>query len=830
MTLTRNQSLSIVAVFAFSLIAVTAGYFARPKIDRQRVYKIGFGGDRPLHFADQNGKPVGLAVGMVREAARRRGIQLQWVQSATPGIKAITRHDADFWILLADLPERRKSVHFTEPYIVTEYCFLVPENSPYKRAGEFDYLRIAFPGFGAQRVLLSSLVPHAALLVKPTALDAVQSVMKGDADAAFTDQYSAGDMALSGGLIKRIKIIPAPSSRRYLGMGSSFAVQHVADEIRAEMRVMAADGTMEPLVEGWGFFPNLNLEAMDSLYKARRREQALLLGVAILVVLLGFAYLLVQRLSRQRSQLVKIEAALRDSEDRFRSLANGSLEGIMIHAVGAIVDTNAAFARLFGYSHPEELIGANPLDLLDPEFRERIRERIEKRETGVIEVVGVRRDGSKIPFETESRNLKYRGRQARLVAWRDISERQRAMAALQESEERYKALFERSLDCVFLVDLQGKFLDANRAALDLLGFTREEIQTVSFESLLSQEEIPHAAQGFHEVLMQGFEQRRREYQVRRKDGSFRFMETQSSLIYRGGKPYAVQGIARDITDRKRADEETAKLQAQLHQANKMESIGRLAGGVAHDFNNLLTVILGYADMAISRFASQNPMNESQIQAGLEQISRAATKAASLTNQLLLFSRRNPSAPENIRLNDVVLRMEDMLQPLLGDKVHIMVSTDPAAGQIYADPGLIEQVIVNLAMNSRDAMPDGGKLFIETSLTPIMKTPVVDDLPPGSLSAPSGRYVSLTVSDTGTGMTPAVQARLFEPFFTTKEPGQGTGLGLATVYGIVKQSGGHISLQSVPGLGTSFRILFPAVPIPVIVPTLQNSGTSPERFA
>lgn len=806
MTLNQKWWLGAVAALATFAACASYRYAAKPEFDHNHVFKIGFGGARPLHFADEDGNPAGLAVGVVREAARRKGIQLKWVQSANPGLGMLQSGEADLWILVTDLPERHKVAYITEPYLTTEYCFLVSADSPFRKGDDLANGRISYAGFGSQKLALPRILPKASLNAVGSPARAFDFLLEGRADAAFLDQYSAGDLLLSGGIGRKMRIIPASTPRTYMGLASTFESQYVADGIRDEMRVMAAEGALSPLFEGWGFFPGLNLEAMDSISLSRRRERFLILGVATLILLLACSLILVVRLRRQRSRLKRVESALRESEDRFRSLSNASLEGILIHAGGAILDANPACARLFGYGNPDELIGANPTELLlDSESRERIRTRIERRETGTVEVTAVRKDGSTFPAESETREMRHLGRDARLVAWRDLTAQKLAMAALRESEERYQALFDRSLDCVFLTDFEGNFLDANQAALDMLGYQREDIRTVSFSTLLSQDQIPEAIQAVHEVLTLGFEKHRREFRVRRKDGSWVFVETHSSLIYREGKPFAMQGIARNITDRKLAEEETVKLQSQLHQANKMESIGRLAGGVAHDFNNLLTVILGYSDMVLSRMDTPNPSSESQVRKALDQISRAATRAAALTGQLLLFSRRNPSAPKTVRLNDIVLGVEGMLRPLIGEHIEVAFSPGQNAGSIHADPGLVEQVLVNLAVNARDAMPEGGQLIIETS-----RAIVTAEFAAECISVPKGNYVALWVTDTGTGMTPEVQARVFEPFFTTKDPGRGTGLGLATVYGIVKQSGAYITLHSTPGVGTAFRILFPSV--------------------
>jgi len=374
------------------------------------------------------------------------------------------------------------------------------------------------------------------------------------------------------------------------------------------------------------------------------------------------------------------------------------------------------------------------------------------------------------------------------------------VSTLQESEERYKALFDRSLDCVFLADFEGRLLDANQAALDLLGCRREEIPTLTVTSLLTEDQLPMVRRRIEEVRATGHQQGRSEYRLRRKDGGLVFVETQSSLIYRDGKPFAIQGIARDITGRKRAEEEKAKLQAQLHHAQKMESIGRLAGGVAHDFNNLLTVISGYSQLALNKLSAADPLRDS-----LVEIYKAGERAAGLTRQLLAFSRKQILQPRVLDLNRVVEEMRPMLSRLVGEDVQVDIALNAESGAVYADPHQLEQVIMNLAVNARDAMPNGGRLGIETAIVEW------DESHAQSHPGPRpGRYVMLAVRDSGIGMDEATRQRIFEPFFTTKAAGKGTGLGLSMVHGSVEQSGGHIEVDSEPGHGTTFRIYLPAL--------------------
>src|SRR5262249_5067624 len=276
-----------------------------------------------------------------------------------------------------------------------------------------------------------------------------------------------------------------------------------------------------------------------------------------------------------------------------------------------------------------------------------------------------------------------------------------------------------------------------------------------------------------------------------------FLCTKNAFRDPQDKDTGVLGVSLDVTERRDMEE-------QLRRAQRMESIGTFSGGIAHDFNNLLTVIKGYSQLALSQ-----PEEHLQNHEHLEQINQAATRASTLVSQLLAFSRKQILQPRIISLNDVVTGLQKMLSRLIGEDIEIQISLTPDLGSVKADPGQIEQVLMNLAANARDAMPSGGKLIVETR-----NAHLPDQHPSPHLSIPPGDYALLTVSDTGLGMDMATQSRIFEPFFTTKPAGQGTGLGLSTAYGIVRQSGGHITVDSAPGMGTIFRIYLPRVTEPV----------------
>jgi two-component system cell cycle sensor histidine kinase/response regulator CckA len=371
-------------------------------------------------------------------------------------------------------------------------------------------------------------------------------------------------------------------------------------------------------------------------------------------------------------------------------------------------------------------------------------------------------------------------------------DRKRAEEALRESEERYRDLVENAHDLIYSHDLQGNYTSMNRAGETITGYTREEALSLSLSKTVAPESLGKVQEMLRRKLA-GEKVTAYEMEIIAKDGRRIPVEANTKLVYQDGVPVGVQGIARDVTERKQLEE-------QLRQSQKLEAIGQLAGGVAHDFNNLLTAINGYSSLALQRLEDDHP-----IKPYLEEVKKAGDRAANLTRQLLAFGRKQILQPLPLNLNFAVSDMNKMLRLLIGEDIQLTAKLDPDVGKVMADPGQIEQVLVNLIVNARDAMPRGGHLTIETKNVEL-------DQEYGSrhIGVAPGKYVLLAVSDTGEGMSEEVRRRVFEPFFTTKEKGKGTGLGLSTVYGIVKQSGGNVWVYSEPGKGTTFKVYLPQV--------------------
>ncbi len=384
-------------------------------------------------------------------------------------------------------------------------------------------------------------------------------------------------------------------------------------------------------------------------------------------------------------------------------------------------------------------------------------------------------------------------------------ERKRAEQAIRDSEERYRLLFERNLAGVYRMTLVGRIIECNDALARIFGYASQDELLDRDMAVL----YPDARQrrAFFDALLRERSLANHEMRGERKDGAAAWtLQSAALLADEGAGEVLVEGTVIDVTERRRLEE-------QLRQSQKLEGIGQLAGGIAHDFNNLLTTVLGYSDMALAQLSPHDPIRED-----IAEIRRAGERASNLTRQLLAFSRKQVFEPRVIDLNALLADSVRMLSRLIGEHIRLDTALEPALGNIRADPGQVEQVVVNLVVNARDAMPDGGTLTLRTENA---------DVDEGNrrrhFGAAPGRYVVISVSDTGVGIDAETQKRIFEPFFTTKETPRGTGLGLATVYGIVNQSGGQIFVESAPGRGASFVIYLPRVEEEVAAASPPSAG-------
>ena len=476
-------------------------------------------------------------------------------------------------------------------------------------------------------------------------------------------------------------------------------------------------------------------------------------------------------------------------------------EGIMgADRDGHCTFINRAATEMLGYS-VEECLGQKLHDMIHPRRSDGTQHSWEQClifkafEWGIgvrtDYEMALRRDGSTVPVESSAFPVLQNGRvESVVISFRDITERKRAEAALQASEARYRSIVENTHEGVCMCDAARQITYCNPRLAEMVGvpFAGEGVTCKGFHFDDDSDEICRRFERVRQGKSEFYETR-----LRHKDGSTIWASASASPVQGDDGEFAgAVCMFTDVTERKRLEE-------QLRQSQKMEAVGQLAGGIAHDFNNLLTVILGYGDLLERRLPPGDPLRASVLE-----IRKAGGRAAALTQKLLAFSRKQVLRPQVLSLNQLVQDLEPMLHRLLGEDIQVDINLDLSAGNIKADPGQIEQVLINLAINARDAMQNRGLLLVETQRQEL-------DAQAGTLrQLPAGVYAALIVTDTGSGMDEKTKARIFEPFFTTKEPGIGTGLGLSTVLGIVNQTGGTISVYSEPGVGTTFKVYLPAV--------------------
>lgn len=507
----------------------------------------------------------------------------------------------------------------------------------------------------------------------------------------------------------------------------------------------------------------------------------------------------------------RAQESLRERDVRFRSLVQSTPDAVVVaDGEARIVSFNDAAAKIFGYLE-SEVIG-QPLTLLMPERYRDIHRSAHQRFAsgnagrtlqGPVEVPGLRKDGTEFPLEISVTTWSAEGQSYFAGIMRDISERKEAEEELRKKEAQQSVVLN-SLPMAFYIarpsgDFGGTWVSHQIG--DLAGFSSEEFMADMglWAANLHPDDKERVLQAFEE--MPGEDSIAIEYRWQHADGHYLWILDHGVLLRdERGELREIIGTWLDITERKRAEEELQEKDALLRQAQKMEAVGQLAGGVAHDFNNLLTGITGYAQLALGTLGEECREGED-----LRKVLEMSNRAAGLTRQLLAFSRQQSLEPEVINLNSLVDNMLKMLRRLIGENIEVEVLPAQNLDNVRADPGQVEQVLMNLVVNARDAMPGGGRLIIETINTELDGSHCARR--PG---VSPGQFVMLAVSDTGYGMDEETRRKIFEPFFTTKEKGEGTGLGLATVYGIVKQHGGDISVYSEEGRGTSFKVYLPRV--------------------
>lgn len=792
-----------------------------------------YGGDSkcgPFEFINDDGQPDGFNIELIRAIARQLGMDLRieltpWAQ--VPG--RLKRGECDVTSMLFST-ERDTAFDFTTPHsIVFQAVFGRADGPTYP----------GFQGLSRQRVAVQDRdIMHeyalkqgigAGLLVTDAPETSLAMVSQGEADFALVSHLQGGYLAQRHRWRNLVTV-----DKQILETEYCFAVR----KGDAELIELLNDGLLQ--IKASGEYRRIRdrwLGVLDRTSPWQRLRKPLMIALGLLLALGILAGVTIYSLRRaiktrtrdlehaNRTLIAARRAALNIMEDEMaaRKQLQASQRQLQLtqfamdhaadpaywaDAAGRIVYANETACRNLGYARAEflQLMATDFHPRLPPQTWGHFWEDLKNRGSWVFETTHRRKDGSTYAAEIHASFVVFEGCEYVCAFAQDISIRRRAEQALRDSEERYRLLAENVSDVIWTMTLDGRFTYISPAIEKLRGYTVEEALKQPFNETIAPEFTATVEDGLRfcaEAMRSGqrVPDTRGEFELLRKDGSRVWCEINTTGMYDAqGLFIAILGVTRDISARKQADDERDKLQTQLMHAQRMESVGRLAGGVAHDFNNKLTAILGNAEMCLDEIPAQHPLREY-----LDEIILSARQSAALTRQLLAYARKQVIKPERLDLNDTVSNTLKMLRRLIGEDIELGWKPAANPATILMDPTQLDQILANLAVNARDAIAGAGRLTIETA-----NTTLDPDACAAYPDSTPGAYVRLSVSDTGCGMDDYVLSHIFEPFFTTKPTGHGTGLGMATVYGIVRQNNGFIHVASRPGEGTVFHVYLPAM--------------------
>jgi PAS domain S-box-containing protein len=766
----------------------------------------------PLSYLDA-ATPSGVDIDIAEAISETLGREVQVVlMDWDAAQERVLSGQADGLLSMSISPERTASFDFTDPTATHEFAIFIPVGGQSIRGvGDLAGKRVGVTRGGLPRRVLASHAEVSPVFISNYE-DGFERLTAGTLDAVAADRW-VGSYTLERRHVSNI----VTTGSSFATATSAIAVRKgntvVLDAINLAVRQIKADGRLDQIKDRWA--------PQEMLFVSRQRIErifTLALGGVLAAVFAAMTIWAVTVTKHSRARTA-VECALVASEQRLRHLlANAETElaerkqserrqRLLAHALQSasdcicITDTadhilyvNEAFLQT--YEYPEsELIGQH-IRIVRSDNDADVFSAI----LGATQVEGWRgtqwsrsKTGRVFPVAVATSLVhdEHGAVVAAVGVARDMTREMAAEESMRRTEIKYRDVVENANDIIFTVDSKGYCLSMNRAGRSVSGYVADDTRGIHLGQIVAPEDSAYAVEQLKRVL-DGEVVPTFELKIVSKEGRRLTLEL-DVRPYGFGTGLGVQGIARDVTARK-------ELEDQLRQAQKMEAIGRLAGGIAHDFNNLLTVIVGYSELITAELAADSPLRRD-----VGEIQRAASSAGSLTRQLLIFSRKNVVEATVLDLNEIVDRTERMLRRIVGEDIEFIVRQTRDLGCIKADACQIEQVVMNLVVNARDAMPEGGSLTIETAAVEL------DDVfvraHPGSKA---GAFARLRVTDTGHGMTPDVQAQIFTPFFTTKGPSTGTGLGLATVHGIVQQSGGWIGVDSAIGKGTRFSIYLPRV--------------------
>ncbi len=807
--------LTLVANTAWVQAAVSLSPEEKAWLERHKVLKIGITPDwAPFEFYDdQNNVPSGFSTDLLRLLLKPYDIK---IVVETPEdtwdkvMKKLQSSQIDMVTAIYISDDREKLFNFSQPYLEVPHVIFVREDrTAINSMNDLKNFKLAYVLGWVGQELLRKEFPEIRLSLNEKMEGMIGQVLLGTADAGLIDLASLSYYSRMHNLAALKVAVKAPFAP---DLAFGFPKHDtVGAELFNKLLKSASKADVELLKQKWLFAGSVS----DSNYRLVGR----IIAIVLLTALFTFVWnLLLRRRIKERTQALEIEveknrrhvAALEESEGKIRAFFDQTFQFIGLLSVdGILLDANKS-ALAFIDSDKESVVGRRFSETPWWSHSEDLRRQLE-------DAICRCAAGDTLRFNTTNRDAKGRtsiidfslnpcydssGKIVYLIAeGRDISSLHETMRSLKESEERFRLIFENSPDAAWLVRKSG-FFECNQAAVKLFGCSSKQELLQKLPDSLSPEFQPDGRRSSEAAELwveKAFLEDvvRFEWEHLSSDGSLLPMEITLSRV-RLKNEDVLYGTGRDLRTRRKIEESRKLLEAQFLQSQKMESVGRLAGGIAHDFNNLLTVMRGFSELIMMQFKLPEKAVEM-----MSEIVKAVNSASNLTRQLLTFSRKQVSEPREVNLNSLIQNLEKMLTRILGEDVDLNIFLGKSPGICFVDPGQVEQVLVNLAANARDAMPDGGSLVIETSR-------IFADFTsrPFGLTLPAGSYLKITVRDTGCGMTEEVREHLFEPFYTTKPPEKGTGLGLATVYGIVKQSGGYVAVETAPGKGTAFHLFLP----------------------
>ncbi len=803
--LVQWRSLLVVAALGILCALGARMYLVRRHLT-ERAYKIGWESAYPEQFAKPDGTPTGVVVELVQEAARRRGIRLIWEEHRESSEAAILSHAVDLWPLITITEERKARLHFSRPYLHSYLAFWVLPGSGFTTADSLRGKKVASRPAPINVTLLKRFAPGSVGIVKQTPAEAITSVCSGETAAALLEQDDLIHSLIRGAGAcgeRGLAMIQLPNATIDLAIGSSKAASEVADALRDEIDVLFGEGEVDRLFQRWGYISGRNSASLEVLLEATRGERVSMITTGLLLIFLALAVFQTRRYGIESRKARAAEELQRKSNSEL--LETQRIAGLGVwscdFASGHVHWSDELFRMAGLDSSKRSLSYEDRVKVFSQESAERLHAAVtQASEVGTpyqLDLEMLRSDGATSWVTVRGEPI--HAPDGRIIGLRgtalDITARRRSLEALASTERRLQLALESAALGTYEWVVDTGQLIWNPQAERIFGYHpgtfrgsyENFLQTVDAEDRAAVVQAISDAQRGHAAFVM-------ECRIVLPDGKNRWVLSRGAFLQgERGESVRMYGVVLDITAQK-------NLEKQLQQAQKLESVGRLAGGLAHDFNNMLTVIMGYAEQAREAVAVDPGLSRK-----MNEILKAAGRSRDLTQKLLGFSRQQVIEPVPLDLNVLLGDLQEPLARLIGEDIVLVFHPSRRLWPVVIDPSQVNQILLNLLVNARDAMPAGGEITVQTSN--VMLSDQDCEEYPGAVP---GSYVMLSVADTGVGMSPDTVAHIFEPFFTTKGAEQGTGLGLATVYGIVSQNRGFIQVKSVPGQGSKFQILLPRI--------------------